>query len=45
LARAVLADPAGADDHTKLLGAVLVLMSDELDRLGAEVERLTWQAR
>lgn len=31
----------GADDATKRIGAVLLLMADEIDRLAVVIDRLT----
>jgi len=45
LARQVVADLGSADDATKRIGAVLLLMADEIDRLSGVVDRLSRQAR
>jgi hypothetical protein len=45
LARQVVADLTGADDATKRLGAVILLLADEVDRLSGVVERLVRHAR
>jgi hypothetical protein len=45
LARQVVADLTSADDHTKRLGAVILLLSDEFDRLSGVVDRVVRQAR
>ncbi len=45
LARAVVADLGPADDHTKRLGAVILLLSDEIDRLAGELGRLSRRVR
>jgi hypothetical protein len=45
LARQVVADLGGADERTKRLGAVLLLMADEVDRLAGEVDRMSRRAR
>ena len=45
LARIVVAGLGHADDHAKRLGAVILLLADEVDRLAGVVDRLTRQAR
>jgi hypothetical protein len=45
LARAVVADLTGADDASKRLGAVVLLLADEVDQLTGEVWRLARQIR
>lgn len=45
LARQVVADLGPADDATKRLGAVLLLLADEVGRLGAVLDRLSRHAR
>jgi hypothetical protein len=35
-----VADLSGADDATKRIGAVLLLMADEIDRLAGVVDQL-----
>jgi len=45
LARTVVVELSGADDTTKRLAAVVLLLCDELDRLSGVVERLSRQAR
>jgi HAMP domain-containing protein len=45
LARRVEADLTGADEPTRKIGAVILLMADEVDRLAGVVERLSRQAR
>jgi hypothetical protein len=45
LARSVVADLGGADDATKRLAAVVLLMADEVDRLAGVVDRLAREAR
>jgi hypothetical protein len=45
MARIVVADLGPADDATKRLGAVVLLLADELDRLSSVVERLARRAR
>ena len=45
LARQVVVDLGSADHHIKRLGAVLLLMADEVDRLAGVVDRLVRRAR
>ncbi|MHB8506381.1 MAG: hypothetical protein ACYDEN_11805 [Acidimicrobiales bacterium] len=45
LARQVVADLGGADDATRQLAAVVLLLADEIDRLTGVVERLARQVR
>jgi hypothetical protein len=45
MARQVVADLGRVDDHTKRLGAVILLLADEVDRLAGVVDRLARQAR
>jgi phage shock protein A len=45
LARAAVRDIGSADDATKILGAVLLLLADEVDRLTGVVERLHRRVR
>jgi hypothetical protein len=44
LARQVVADLAGSDDATERMGAVLLLMANEIDRLAEEGGRLSRRA-
>lgn len=45
LARQVIADLGMADDASKRLAAVMLLLADEVDRLASVVDRLARQAR
>jgi hypothetical protein len=45
LARQVVADLTEADNGTKRLAAVTLLLADEIDRLSGVVDRLARQAR
>ena len=45
LARQVVADLGSADDATKRLGVVMLLLADEVDRLVGVVDRLSRHAR
>lgn len=44
-ARRLVADLGQADEPTRKLGAVVLLLADEVDRLTAVVDRLTRHAR
>ena len=44
-ARRLVAELGGADEPTRKLGALVLLMADEVERLTAQVDRLTRQIR